>query len=307
MPLSTKGRALAIVFGAAAGIPAVAQSRVELAAIDEYRRPDPFGSIVAADGGAALTLRRELSFESARGSYVSFHLIVKMARPGVYSLAIRFAGESGKLQADLFREWFHFTDSDKKYYPDALIPVAQPYQSRIPEPDNRIPNQTAQAFWVDFWIPRDAAPAVYRAHAVLKSEGASSELPIQLKVLPAVVPNDDVLLMDHNSYGTSWLADDYPAISRRLGDAFFQSDEFFRLIHSITGSSMSIEAFCISSVTDTQEKWGPNLLRRSKAPAGEGTLRIGAFMTGTTGRFLTVPHSPRHAAAHGRFHLSTCL
>jgi len=232
MPLSTKGRALAIVFGAAVGIPAVAQRRVELAAIDEYRRPDPFGSIVAADGGAALTLRRELSFENARGSYVSFHLIVKMARPGPYSLAIRFAGESGKLEADLFREWFHFTDSDKKYYPDALIPVAQPYESRIPEPDNRIPNQTAQAFWVDFWIPPDAAPAVYRARAVLKSEGASSELPIQLKVLPAVVPNDDVLLMDHNSYGTSWLADDYPAISGRLGDAFFQSDEFFRLIHA---------------------------------------------------------------------------
>src|SRR6476646_7712695 len=110
MPLSTKARALAIVFGAAVGIPAVAQSRIELTAIDEYRRPDPFGSIVAADGGADLTLRRELSFESARGSYVSFHLIVKMAQPGPYSLAIRFTGESRKLQADLFREWFHFTD-----------------------------------------------------------------------------------------------------------------------------------------------------------------------------------------------------
>jgi len=38
--------------------------------------------------------------------------------------------------------------------------------------------------------------------------------------------------MDHNSYGTSWLASEYPAISARLGDAFFQSDEFFRLIHA---------------------------------------------------------------------------
>jgi len=122
MPLSTKARALAIVCGAAAGIPAVAQSRVELAAIDEFRRPDPFGSIVAADGGTALSLRRELSFESARGSYVSFHLIVKMARPGTYSLAIRFAGESDKLQADLFRRMVPLHRPGKKYYPDALIP-----------------------------------------------------------------------------------------------------------------------------------------------------------------------------------------
>ena len=28
--------------------------------------------------------------------------------------AIRFDSDPGKLHADLFREWFHFTDSDKK-------------------------------------------------------------------------------------------------------------------------------------------------------------------------------------------------
>ena len=164
---------------------------------------------------------------------MSFHLVVQECHGRVRTtLTVRFDGDAGKLQADLFREWFHFTESDKQYYPDALIPVPQPYRSRLPEPDNRIANQTAQAFWVDLWIPPDAEPGTYHARAVLEADGTTSTLPIELKVLPAVIPTDDVLLMDHNSYGTSWLADDYPAISRKLGDGFFQSDEFFRLIHA---------------------------------------------------------------------------
>ena len=49
-------------------------------------------------------------------------------------------------------------EKDKSYVPDALVPVATPYRSRMPEPDNRIPGQKAQAFWVDIWIPGDARP-----------------------------------------------------------------------------------------------------------------------------------------------------
>ncbi len=238
MSLSTKARALAFALGLAAAVPLAAQSSaIQLLATPEYLRPDPFGDVVAADkvapnkgdaGGFAGSLR----LEGARGGYVSFHLVAKMPQPGPYTLSLGFDRDHGKVQADLFREWFHFTESDKKYHPDALIPVASPYRSRMPEPDNRIAGQTAQAFWVDLWIPPDTEPATYTARAVLEASGSSSALPIELKVLPAVIPNDDVMLMDHNSYGTSWLADDYPAISRKLGDRFFQSDEFFRLIHA---------------------------------------------------------------------------
>jgi hypothetical protein len=84
---------------------------------------------------------------------------------------------------------------------------------------------------VDLWIPADTAPATYHARAVVDAAGTTGVLPIELKVLPAIIPNDDVILMDHNSYGSLWLADDYPTLSHKLGDAFFQSDEFFQLIH----------------------------------------------------------------------------
>jgi hypothetical protein len=236
MRLSTEARALTLAFGLAATPLAAQSAAARLEATPEYLRPDPFGGIVAADSTAGKgndgSFTRAVTLEGARAGYVSFHLVVKMPRPGPYTLTLRFEDDASKLHADMFREWFHFTESDKQYYPDALVPVTQPYRSRMPEPDNRVAGQTAQAFWVDLWIPPDARPATYRARAALEAEGTTSALLIDLKVLAAIIPDEDVVLMDHNSYGSSWLADDYPNISRKLGDEFFQSDEFFRLIHA---------------------------------------------------------------------------
>src|SRR5206468_6843783 len=129
----------------------------------------------------------------ARGGYVSFHLLVKLPQGGNYRLSLNLDDRSGKIRADLFREWFHFTESDDKYYPDALIPVRQPYGSTLPEPDNAIQKQNTQAFWVDLWIPADAAPGVYKCAALLEAGKKHVTLPLQLRVLTATVPDADVV------------------------------------------------------------------------------------------------------------------
>ena len=94
-------------------------------------------------GGAGLML------VAPRGGFVSFQLVVRMPEGGAYALSLKMPPP---LEADLFREWFHLTRS--VYRPDALVPVSAVYRSRMPEPDNRIPKQTVQAFWVDVWVPR---------------------------------------------------------------------------------------------------------------------------------------------------------
>ncbi len=223
---------LVLAGGLLAGMPLFAQTgAIRLEAAPEYLRPDPFGGIVAADRGGG-GFSNGVKLEGARGGHISFHLVVKISQPGPYTLTLRSYPDRKGLPAELFREWFHLTESNKQYYPDALIPVQQTYHSVMPEPDNRIEKQTAQAFWVDFWIPPDAEAKTFQTQAILQAAGQTSTLNIQVTVLPAVIPNDDVVLMDHNSYGTSWLADDYPALARKLGDGFFRSDGFFRLIHS---------------------------------------------------------------------------
>ncbi len=230
---------------AALGFPGRQASRLDqaarhsrLTALPEFLRPDPFGGIVTADrngaGGetAAHYPKNIVELECARGGYASFHLIVETAEPGSYSLNMRVTDRTGKIKTDLYREWFHRLVASGQLYPDALIPVRLPYQSHLPEPDNRIANQTAQAFWVDVWAPPDATPGTYTGQAELESGGRRYTLAIRLKVHPAVVPAKDIVLLDHNSYGDYWFSVQYPERVRQTSGNFFASDELFRLIHS---------------------------------------------------------------------------
>ena len=176
----------------------------QLRALRESFRPDPFGGIVESDRRDAEWLK-QVNLKAARGSYASFHLVVNSKANADYKLSVRFP-----LAADVYREWFHFNAPDKKYYPDALIPVSAPYQFRIPDADNNVPSQTAQAFWIDLWIPANAEPKAYRGEVIVSTAAGRETLPIELSVIPAVVPQDDAVTLDNNSYGTSWLVGQYP-------------------------------------------------------------------------------------------------
>jgi hypothetical protein len=209
---------------------ALACSAAGLTALPENLRPDPFGAIVAADRTARAAPAREVALESARAAYASCHILAAVPEGGGYQLEIGRFGAG--IQAELYREWFHYLPAAKTYYPDALIPVRAPYRSQLPEPDNKIPGQTVQAFWLDLWIPAGTPPGNYEAAATLRAAGKTVSLPVRLKVLAAEVPPEDAVAIDHNSYGTSWFAEQYPSLVKRFGPAFFTSDEFFRLIHA---------------------------------------------------------------------------
>ncbi|PYT38927.1 MAG: hypothetical protein DMG45_21680 [Acidobacteria bacterium] len=210
----------------------------DLEALPEFLRSDPFGAIVAPDrSGADLAsslygAKHQVVLTGCRGGYVSFHLVVKLPSPSTYTLDVTIPDPANKVQIDLFREWFHFTDSDKRYYPDALIPVHATYSSRLPEPDNRIPKQTAQAFWVDVYVAPDTRLGIFSGTAKLKANSKITTLPIQLTVLACVIPGEDVVTIDHNSYGSSWLAQQFAGSYQRNLDHWFESNQFFELIHA---------------------------------------------------------------------------
>lgn len=216
------------MFAAALCAGAKTREAPTLAAYPEFLRPDPFGAIVEPDRSFGAKPLKTISLRAARGGYASFHLAVNLPEPGDYTLTLEPAGAG--IQTEVFREWFHHLESDQRYYPDALIPTKLPYRSRMPEPDNRIEKQTQQAFWVDLWIAPDAKPWVYRFQARLEAGGKRVTLPVELRVLAAVVPDKDVVAMDHNSYGSSFIDAPY------LSDAFFaQIHAFHRLFYEHRG------------------------------------------------------------------------
>jgi len=210
----------------------------DLQALPEFLRSDPFGAIVAPDrSGADLAsslygAKHQVVLTGCRGGYVSLHLVVKLPSPSTYTLDVTIPDPTNKVQIDLFREWFHFTDSDKRYYPDALVPVHATYSSRLPEPDNRITKQTAQAFWVDVYVASDTRLGIFSGTAKLKANSKITTLPLQLTVLACVIPGEDVVTIDHNSYGSSWLAQQFAGSYRRDPDQWFESNQFFELIHA---------------------------------------------------------------------------
>jgi hypothetical protein len=222
--------------GAILPFPRVSQ-QPQLEVLSEYTRTDPFGNIVEADRGKGerentnKAQPKTIQQRTARNGYLSFQLMVRIPQGSPYTLSVSF-GKQSDVQIDLLKTWYHLQRADKKYIPDALIPVTNPYRSAMPDSENKIAGQTAQAFWVDVWVPRETKPGIIEGEAMLQAGSERSSLKLQLEVLRATIPDEDALTVDHNSYGTAWLAQLYPKLSQAQGERFFRSDSLFGLIHA---------------------------------------------------------------------------
>jgi hypothetical protein len=195
----------------------------DLFIVSAYHRPDPFGSFVASDLAGA-SWNHSIQLSSARGGYVSFQLVIKS---DTACNNCKLSIESAQ-PVEVYREWFHFNTPDKHYYPDALIPVQLPYSFPMPGRENVIQGQKARAFWVDVWIAPNTKPGVYRGRAQLTDGSVRKLVSFSISVLPSEIPAQDVVDMDSNSYGDTWLQQQYPKALAGSGAA--HEDEKFHLI-----------------------------------------------------------------------------
>jgi hypothetical protein len=199
----------------------------ELRIQPEFLRTTPTGEVVGQDRAASG--HAPAVFAGARAGYISFQVIAELRAPGEYSL--EWKAPAG-LQVELFREWYHSLEKGNSYVPDALAPIRPPYRSLLPEPDNRISGQKAHGFWVDVWIPGNARPGEYAFELRLSSSEGPARISVPMRVLPASVPSEDAVTIDHNSYGSSWIGDLYPQARAAASGDFYRSDGFFKLIHA---------------------------------------------------------------------------
>jgi hypothetical protein len=193
-----------LVLGIALVLSTKALHGATLKALPEWRRPDPFGQVVTADVGQDSWLH-QVKIKAARGGYASFHVVAEDAAGGKLSVDL-------PLQVDLYREWFHWNVPDKKYYPDALIPVASQHAAVRSAEAPSIAGQKADAFFVDVWIPELTKPGTYRGSVRVEGTGATNRLSIEIEVLAWTVPAEDAISLDNNSYGVDWLHAQYPKL-----------------------------------------------------------------------------------------------
>jgi hypothetical protein len=186
-----------------------------LTAFNEWTAHDPFGKVKEPDG-EAVPLAERAVLGAPRGGYVSLRLLVR--GEGEYRLAV---SAGGGLEADLFRVWYHRTHAEEgsqpEYWPDALVPVRRSGAYRLPDPDNAIPGQKVQEFWLDVFVPPDAKPGRKRGSVRLSAGAEKSALVFHVDVLEAVVPEEPCVVMDSNSYGSRGMPGSFPKTFGRAG------------------------------------------------------------------------------------------
>lgn len=182
-----KRRGLAALAALVCLAPAAGQS---LRVYSELQRVDPFGAIVPPDAPRLPGTRpREiLSPAAARNAYASFHVVVSFPKGGAFTLHIGQNPE-GVFGVSLYKE--RYLRRGSQWIPEELEPVKLPYAGTLP--DRTIPRQTAQAFWLDLWVPARTPPGRVRVEVQMHVDGRWLIYPMEVRVMSATVPSAPLL------------------------------------------------------------------------------------------------------------------
>lgn len=168
--------------------------------IDEAALSDPSAARLE-DGDGCVRLA------AAKNEYVSLQVVVRSGSR-VGEIRLTFPGLDGprgktigKSEFEPHVEWYHDLGDPHGWVPDALVPV-----KRLSEPVGipwkmvGVPNQTAQGFWVDLFVPRDAAKGTYRGVLAVTCDVTRQEIPLEIEVGSFAIPDACSQVADMNSY-----------------------------------------------------------------------------------------------------------
>jgi hypothetical protein len=163
-------------------VAAAAAQSVEI--YSEFDRPDPFGGIVAADRPAKP--REILSPAVVRNGFATFHIAVTVPPKESYLLYV-LPNPVSACRVSLYKE--HFVRTPAGWIPDKLTEVTRlPDFGVMPDPDDRIEEQTTRLYLLDLWLPPNADVARFRLEVQLKV-ALWIVRPMEVRVMRARVPD----------------------------------------------------------------------------------------------------------------------
>ena len=160
--------------------PVPAQS---LRVLSEFQRVDPFGEVVAAD--RTPQPREILSPGVARNAFASFQIAATVPERTPFFLFVQ-TNPPDIFQISLYEELYVKTGAG--WIPDALQPAKVPAFGALPYLPSPIPKQTTLSYWLDLWVPADASVQRVRLEVLMKIGSGWVMYPMEVRVLPAVVP-----------------------------------------------------------------------------------------------------------------------
>lgn len=149
-----------------------------------FTRIDPFGNVVTPDRGREP--REILSPALPRGATTGFHLVVSGQTAAEFTLHIgQNPGTAAGIR--LFRERYLKVGSE--WIPDGIEPVSLPYRGQIASIE--IPGQTAQSFWMDLTIARDAPVERVKIEPQASFNGRWVIYPMEARIVVTTAPSLD--------------------------------------------------------------------------------------------------------------------
>ena len=212
-----------------------------LAAVPDLVKVDPVSGRVLRHGEAYLEDTKYLqgqgnpvfagqrvTLTAAANEVAAFQLIVTRKVEKLEGLRVEvsdLAGPAGKTiaarpNAQFFRVWYvksldklkEVTDPEAgedrvlrpvAWHGDACLPLKAPFDEAfdLPAADNAVPEQTNQAVWVDFFVPKATPAGTYHGRVKVTAGGVTATLPLAVKILPLTLPDEPTWRVELNSYG----------------------------------------------------------------------------------------------------------
>lgn len=154
-----------------------------LRVLSEFRRVDPFGEIVPQDRGGRP--REILSPLVARNSHSTFRIVVE-APPGKIYYFYVVDSPANILKVTVYKEMY--TRVGESWVPDLLVEIKTPYISHVPDRYHGLPNQTAESFLADVFVPADAPPGRMKLDAQLHFDKRWIIYPMEIRISDVVAP-----------------------------------------------------------------------------------------------------------------------
>ena len=160
--------------------PVLAQS---LRVVSEFQRIDPFGDVVPVD--RTPQPREILSPGVARNAFASFHIVASAPEREPFFVYVQ-TNPPDAFQISLYKELYVKTEAG--WIPDVLEPMKQPIFDTLPYFPMPIAGQTTSSYWMDIWVPADAAIERVRLEVMMKVGRGWLMYPMEIRVMPAVAP-----------------------------------------------------------------------------------------------------------------------